>query len=183
MKRKSNSCPIKLGFYNISLLLDLQKYFCTLQILCNSLSSMLYENWKDHINLWIGMFVCISYFPFHISLCIGELYNQYISSDYLFSTVSTTSTFQIKFGMHFLIFFWRSFKDNINTVISFHSLRRIYFVQANRDLPLRYNREHCPTVIEAVFRAAGPFGRGFWDWPLSSSQIAIAFSLAPKYLS
>lgn len=109
--------------------------------------------------------VCM-YFLFPTSLYIGELYNQDISSDYFFSTVSTTSTFQIKFGMHFLIFFWRSFKDNINTVISFHSLRRIYFVRANRDLPLRYNREHCPTVIKAVFRAAGPFGKGFRDFDL-----------------
>lgn len=107
--------------------------------------------------------VCM-YFLFPISLYIGELYNQDISSDYFFSTVSTTSTFQIKFGMHFLIFFWRSFKDNINNVISFHSLRRIHFVWANRDLPLRYNREHFPTVIKAVFRAAGPFGKGLWDF-------------------
>lgn len=164
MKRKSNSYPIKLGFYNVSLLLDLQKYFCTLQIPCYSLSSMLYENWKDHINLWIGMFVCVSYFPFHSILvnCIIRIFHLII----FFSTVSTTSTFQIKFGMHFLIFFWRSFKDNINTVISFHSLRRIYFVRANRDLPLRYNREHCSTVIKAVFRAAGPFAKGFWDFDL-----------------
>lgn len=75
-KRKSNSYPIKLGFYNISLLLDLQKYFCTLQIPCYSLSSMLYENWKDHINLWIGVFVCISYFPFHSILvnCIIRIF-------------------------------------------------------------------------------------------------------------
>ena len=92
MKRKSNSYPIKLGFYNISLLLDLQKYFCTLWIPCYSLSSMLYENWKDHINLWIGIFVCISYFPFHSILmnCIIRIfhliifflsqYNKYISN-------------------------------------------------------------------------------------------------------
>lgn len=103
--------------------------------------------------------VCM-YFLFPISLYIGELCNQDILSDYLLSTVST-STFQIKFGMNFLIFFWRSFKDNINTVISLHSLRRIYFVGANRDLPLRYNREHCPTVIKAVFRAVSPLGKGF----------------------
>lgn len=109
--------------------------------------------------------VCM-YYVFPISFYIDEFYNQDISSDYFFSSVSATSTFQIKFGMHFLIFFWRSFKGNINTVISFHSLRRIYFVQANRDLPLRYNREHCPTVIKAVFRAAGPFGKGFWDFDL-----------------
>lgn len=107
--------------------------------------------------------VCM-YFLFLISLYVGELYNQDISSDFFFFPVSTISTFQIKFGMHFLIFFWRSFKDNIYIVISFHSLRRIYFVWANRDLPLRYNREeHCPTVIKAVFRATVPFGKGFWD--------------------
>lgn len=165
MKRESNSYSIKLGFYNVSLLLDLQKHFCTLQIPSYSLSSMLDENWKDHINLWIGMFACISYFSFRSMLvsCIIRIFHLI----YFFFPVSTISTFQIKIGMHFLIFFWRSFKDNIYIVISFHSLRRIYFVWANRDLPLRYNREeHCPTVIKAVFSAAVPFGKGFWEFDL-----------------
>lgn len=181
MKRKSNSYSVKLDFHNISLLLDLQKYFCTLQIPCYSLSSMPDENWKDHINLWIGIFAYISYFSFHSMLlsCIIRIFHLII-----FFPVSTISTFQIKFGMHFLIFFWRSFKDNIYIVISFHSLRRICFVWANRDLPLRYNREeHCPTVIKAVFRAAVPFGKGFRDWPLSSAQIGIPSSPAPECMS
>lgn len=106
LKRKSNSCPIKLGFYNISLLLDLQKYFCTLQILCNSLSSMLYENWKDHINLWIGMFVCISYFPFHFVLvnCIISIFHliiffpQSVQQVHFKSSLVCTSLFS--FGGH-----------------------------------------------------------------------------------
>lgn len=77
LKRKSYCHSIKLGFYNISLLLDLQKYFCTLQIPCYSLSSVLDENRKDHINLWIGMFACISYFSFHSNLvnCIIRIFN------------------------------------------------------------------------------------------------------------
>lgn len=111
------------------------------------------------------MFACISYFSFRSMLvsCIIRIFHVI----YFFFPVSTISTFQIKIGMHFLIFFWRSFKDNIYIVISFHSLRRIYFVWANRDLPLRYNREeHCPTVIKAVFSAAVPFGKGFWKFDL-----------------
>lgn len=98
LKRKSNSNSIRSGFYNISLL-DLQKY--TAVHCWYALSSVLDKNWKYYIDLRIGLIAC--YFLFFVSLYVGELYNQDISSNYLVP-VCTISTFQTKFGIHFLIF-------------------------------------------------------------------------------
>lgn len=105
--------------------------------------------------------VCISCFSLHSMFmnCIIRIFHLII-----FFSLSVQ---QVHFKSSLVCISWFSFGSHSKTIstLSTHFIlwgESILFEPT--DLPLRYNRqEHCPTVIKAVFRAAVPFGKGFWD--------------------